>query len=250
MTTIRRPNRWRSTSSRARPASRSAIHSSSTTAFPIAPTRLAPGESTMSPGATATVGTIDADGLYTAPAAVPNPAQVTVKAVAAADTTKSDTAAVTVTGAAAVHDIPRDGDRAGGRDPAFHDDRGGHLVPGRRGRERAPLGSIPADGAYTAPLAPPLERRGDDRRHLQSRHIGPRHGRRRDPVLQRQLPWPLRLRVPRRRRERRDYIGGRLTADGAGAISDGILDMSQGSGVLMGVPFTGAYQVAADGGQP
>ena len=47
-------------------------------------------------GGNATVGTIDAGGLYTAPAAVPNPAQVTVKAVAAADTSKSDTAAATV----------------------------------------------------------------------------------------------------------------------------------------------------------
>ena len=43
------------------------------------------------------------------------------------------------------------------------------------------------------------------------------------------------------------YIGGRLTADGAGGISDGILDMSQGSGVLMAEPFTGTYQVVADG---
>ncbi len=47
-------------------------------------------------GGNATVGTIDAGGLYTAPAAVPNPAHVTVKAVAAADATKSDTATVTV----------------------------------------------------------------------------------------------------------------------------------------------------------
>ena len=47
-------------------------------------------------GGNSTVGTIDAGGLYTAPAAVPNPAQVTVKAVAAADTAKSDTAQVTV----------------------------------------------------------------------------------------------------------------------------------------------------------
>ncbi len=46
-------------------------------------------------GGNATVGTISASGLYTAPATVPAGA-VTVKAISAADTTKSDTAAVTV----------------------------------------------------------------------------------------------------------------------------------------------------------
>jgi hypothetical protein len=47
-------------------------------------------------GGNATLGTITKEGLYTAPASVPNPNQVTVKAVAAADTTKSDTATVTI----------------------------------------------------------------------------------------------------------------------------------------------------------
>jgi hypothetical protein len=41
-------------------------------------------------------GTVDATGLYTAPAAVPNPATVTVTATAAADSTKSGSAAITV----------------------------------------------------------------------------------------------------------------------------------------------------------
>ncbi len=41
-------------------------------------------------------GTVNATGLYTAPAAVPNPATVTVTATAAADPTKSGSAAITV----------------------------------------------------------------------------------------------------------------------------------------------------------
>jgi hypothetical protein len=48
-------------------------------------------------GGNATVGTIAASGLYTAPAAVPSPAAVTVTAISKADPTKSDTANVTVT---------------------------------------------------------------------------------------------------------------------------------------------------------
>lgn len=47
----------------------------------------------------AACGNIDANGLYTAPAAVPNPATVTVTATSVQDPSKSDTAAVTVVAA-------------------------------------------------------------------------------------------------------------------------------------------------------
>jgi Protein of unknown function (DUF1565) len=48
-------------------------------------------------GGNATVGTISNSGLYTAPAAVPSPATVTVTAVSQADTTKSASAQVVIT---------------------------------------------------------------------------------------------------------------------------------------------------------
>jgi hypothetical protein len=47
-------------------------------------------------GGSSTTGTINANGLYTAPAAVPNPATVTVSAVSQADGTESNPAAVTI----------------------------------------------------------------------------------------------------------------------------------------------------------
>jgi 6-phosphogluconolactonase (cycloisomerase 2 family) len=47
-------------------------------------------------GGNATVGTISASGLYMAPAAVPNPATVTITAISSADNTKNGTATVTV----------------------------------------------------------------------------------------------------------------------------------------------------------
>lgn len=53
-------------------------------------------------GGDATNGTISASGLYTAPAAVPSPATVTVTAVSQSDNTKSGSAAVTITGPPAV----------------------------------------------------------------------------------------------------------------------------------------------------
>ena len=43
------------------------------------------------------VGTISASGLYKAPNSVPNPAVVTVTATSAAETSKSASAAVTIT---------------------------------------------------------------------------------------------------------------------------------------------------------
>ena len=53
-------------------------------------------------GGNATVGTISAGGVYTAPTAVPSPATVTVLAVSSADTTKSASAQVTVAAAITV----------------------------------------------------------------------------------------------------------------------------------------------------
>src|SRR5438477_8256518 len=54
------------------------------------------------PGGNATAGTISSVGLYTAPAAVPSPATVTVRAVSQADATKSASAQVTITAPTAV----------------------------------------------------------------------------------------------------------------------------------------------------
>jgi 6-phosphogluconolactonase (cycloisomerase 2 family) len=53
-------------------------------------------------GGDATVGTITAGGLYTAPATIPNPVAVTVTAVSVADNTKFDNATVTITAAPAI----------------------------------------------------------------------------------------------------------------------------------------------------
>src|SRR5208283_4544907 len=47
-------------------------------------------------GGSASLGTIDSSGKYTAPAALPNPASVTIKAVSSADATKNGTSAVSL----------------------------------------------------------------------------------------------------------------------------------------------------------
>jgi hypothetical protein len=48
-------------------------------------------------GGSASIGTIDTKGMYKAPASVPNPATVTIKAISDADSTKSSSAIVTIT---------------------------------------------------------------------------------------------------------------------------------------------------------
>jgi len=50
-------------------------------------------------GGNGTVGTVSSSGLYTAPVSVPNPATVTVTATSQADSTKSDSASVTISAA-------------------------------------------------------------------------------------------------------------------------------------------------------
>jgi hypothetical protein len=47
-------------------------------------------------GGYSTVGTIASNGVYTAPASVPNPPAVTIRAVSIADATKSGAATVTI----------------------------------------------------------------------------------------------------------------------------------------------------------
>jgi len=54
-------------------------------------------------GGNATVGTISTAGVYTAPAAVPSPANVTVTAISVADSTRSASATVTITAPASGH---------------------------------------------------------------------------------------------------------------------------------------------------
>src|SRR5205807_782572 len=49
-------------------------------------------------GGNATVGTISAAGLYTAPSTIPSPANVTIQAVSAANGSSSGTAAVSIAG--------------------------------------------------------------------------------------------------------------------------------------------------------
>jgi hypothetical protein len=198
-------------------------------------------------GGNAAVGTIGADGLYTAPAAVPNPAQVSVKAVASADTTKSDTAAVTITPPPPFTVLPATATVPAGGTQLFTTTADVTWSLAGAAGNTAPLGSIAPDGVYTAPLAPPLG--GEVTIIATSKADTAVHATALASIQfsNASLHGPYAFVYRGADAAGLVFIGGRLTADGAGAITDGILDMSQGSGVLIAVPFTGTYLVAADG---
>lgn len=107
-------------------------------------------------GGNATIGTISPAGLYTAPAAIPNPSQVTVKAVANADTAKSDTATVTILPASTLTISPPSATVPAGTTWQFTSSSGATWeVIGPSGTEAATWGSISASGLYEAPAVPP-----------------------------------------------------------------------------------------------
>ena len=201
-------------------------------------------------GGNATVGMIGSGGLYTAPAAVPNPAQVTVKAVAAADSTKSDTATVTVTApppfviSPSLATVP-----AGATQPFTTTADVTWSLEGASGNT-APLGSIGADGLFTAPLAPPLvgevtivaTSKADTSIHATAVAVITFS----NASLQGHYAFSYRATDAGQMM----FAGGCFTADGQGVISDGFMDMNsqaRGSGTLDFVPFTGTYQVQPDG---
>jgi len=114
-------------------------------------------------GGNATVGTISSSGLYTAPAAVPSPAAVTVTAVSQADATKSASAQVTITAAvpASVTISPASATVAVGGTQQFtatvqntSNTAVTWQVNGMAGGN-ATVGTISSSGLYTAPAAVP-----------------------------------------------------------------------------------------------
>jgi hypothetical protein len=112
------------------------------------------------PGGNATVGTISASGLYTAPAAIPNPATVTVSAVSVANTNSVGSAAVTITTPEVVTVSPPSvtvqlyGTQQFTGTSSIPNDTLSWQVNGVAGGD-ATFGTITSAGLYTAPTTAP-----------------------------------------------------------------------------------------------
>jgi len=112
-------------------------------------------------GGNATIGTIDTSGLYTAPAVVPTPSQVTVSAVSQQDTTQIGSGSVTITnsGLPVVVSPANVTVTAGGQQTFIATVGSSTITPGWSvhcaSLAVGACGSIDSNGVFTAPLAPP-----------------------------------------------------------------------------------------------
>ena len=106
-------------------------------------------------------GTITSGGLYTAPAAVPDPSFVTVTATSVADSTKSSTATVTIVQQVAVSVSPSTAQVDVGAQQQFTATVTGTAVTGvtwsvtGTGCVSVTCGTVSSTGLYTAPATPP-----------------------------------------------------------------------------------------------
>ena len=111
------------------------------------------------PGGNSTVGTIDAAGIYSAPAILPLPASVTVQAASAADSSKNSSALVTLASGISVSISPQTMQVELGATRPFtatvnsagNPDRAVNWVISGNGCPGATCGNVDSSGAYTAP---------------------------------------------------------------------------------------------------
>lgn len=200
-------------------------------------------------GGNSTVGTIDANGLYTAPAAVPSPAVVFVSATSHADATQSATAQVTIVAASSVQVRVSPGTAlvTAGKTQQFQASVKGSKdtaitwqVNGIAGGN-ATIGTIDGNGTFTAPTAVPLP--GTVTVTAVSAADPTRSAAAAASILdtsssapQMKGSWVFRV-------EGVFYSTiGSFVADGKGTITQGQEDNGTGQ-----IPFTGTYSIAADG---
>jgi len=204
-------------------------------------------------GGNATVGTISSRGLYTAPATVPNPNSVTVKAVSQADTSKSASATVMITPIITITIAPTAVTLAAGATQQFtatventantsvtwkvNDITGGNST----------LGTISTGGLYTAPLAPPPS--GTVTVTAASVVNPVRTGSATVTIVfsNATLTGQYAFGFTGYDNSGIFLVGGSFTADGNGGITNGLEDLNHGTGVYDNMTFTGSYSIGPDG---
>ena len=198
-------------------------------------------------GGNATVGTISSTGLYTAPADVPSPETVTVKAVWQSNSTKTITATVAITPSSSVSISPTVVTLAAGGTQLFTANQAvDWQLSGAPGNSQ-PLGTIDDSGLYTAPLAPPLSGRLKVTAVSQD-----------DPTQQAaafvtitfsnaSLNGHYAFRISGATDVSSYYVVGSFVADGNGGISDAVFDYKDLSAPIANAPFTANYDIAPDG---
>jgi hypothetical protein len=204
-------------------------------------------------GGNATVGTISTSGLYTAPAAVPNPNTVTVKAVSQADATKSASATVTITLIITVTVAPPSATVPAGATQQFTatventaNTAVTWKVNGVTGGNST-LGTISTGGLYTAPFAPPLS--GTVTVTAVSVVNPVRTGSATVTIVfsNATLTGQYAFAFTGYDDSGIFLVAGSFVADGNGGITSGIQDMNHGTGLYENTTFTGSYSISPDG---
>ena len=198
-------------------------------------------------GGNATVGTVSSAGLYTAPANVPSPETVTVKAAWQVNPAKTVTATVTVTPASSVSISPTIVTVAAGATQQFTANTAVNWeLSGATGNTQ-PLGAMDSSGLYTAPLAPPLNATVKVTAVSQD-----------DPAQQAvafvtitfssaSLQGHYAFRFRGATAVSRYYLVGSFVADGQGGVSDAVFDFQDLSSPIAGTASAVNYAVAPDG---
>lgn len=201
-------------------------------------------------GGNSTVGTITADGLYTAPQQVPDPDTVTVTAVSNANTVANGSAVVTISTSAQLNVTPSSGAVPAGGTQQFLVNGGAveaiWQVNGTTGGTAA-AGTISTSGLYTAPAIPPpgqavtitaVSKSDSSVTGSVSITVAPSVA---------TLKGSYTFLMNGQSNGTALLEAGSFQADGKGNITSGVEDVNGPSGVLLQVSLTGTYTMGNDG---
>lgn len=212
-------------------------------------------------GGNDTVGRIDSSGLYRAPTTPPSPATVTVTATAFEDANVFASSTVTITPPPAVTISPTSWTMPAGpaNTEAFTSTVTGALTTdedwyvGTVGTNpvlggNATLGTISANGLYSAPRTPPL---GSSVVVTAVSHDFPLSSASAAVTISGYSPSSLQgqfaFSVSGKIASGAFFRAGSFTADGAGNLTGGLEDINEPSGVTPGLSFIGSYTITSDG---
>src|SRR5579884_2331041 len=206
-------------------------------------------------GGDAIIGTIDANGLYTAPNKLPSTTTVTVTAISQADTTKTAVATVTLTAPSVTISIaPASATVAAGATQQFtptvtvtgsSNNAVNWSVNGVQGGD-AIHGTIDANGLYTAPLSPPkagITVTATSQANTSFSASAPVTIQFGNASLTGTYVF-FASRLSDSSGSGFEYRAGTFVADGQGNLTGGINDVAQGTAGTLG---SGSYTVHADG---
>lgn len=204
-------------------------------------------------GGTAATGTINVNGVYTAPATIPSGGTVTITAVSVDDTTKSDSATLTILPPATVTVMPPTPTVAAGTTQTFTSTVTGAPSNGVTWEVNGipggflTLGTISNTGVYTAPLSPPPGATVTITAVSQADTTQSGSSVATLTFGMQSLQGPYAFTMSGKNSAGTFSRAGSFVADGAGGIQGGLEDVNNAGVVAAAQSFTGTYTVGVDG---